>query len=333
MNRLGVSFSWRDKSLADIVSCSRSAEDAGVESVWISEAWGRDAFLALAAIAAATKRIKCATGIVNVYSRSPATIATSTATLDELSNGRAILGVGSSGALVIERWHGLRYDQPFARIRETTAIVRQILAGGQLRFQGDIFHVSDFRLAVPPPSHKIPIYLAALGPKMLKLAGRIADGVLLYLCPLPKIADAVAEVRKGTAKAKNQSEKVDVAAFLPTVVSQSQEKAQQAIAAAIAYYVGGMGTYYHRIVSESGFETQANRIRAAWQSGDRAGAITAVSAELVDSIGLAGPPDQCKRKLEEFRKAGIDLPILSFYMPNNESAEIARESIKALAAE
>ena len=125
MNRLGLSFGWRDKSLAGIVDCARTAEEAGFESVWIPEAWGREAFVTLATIANATKRIKLATGIVNVYSRSPAAIAMATATLEELSNGRAILGIGSSGALVIERWHGLNFKQPFTRLRESITIIQQ----------------------------------------------------------------------------------------------------------------------------------------------------------------------------------------------------------------
>jgi F420-dependent oxidoreductase-like protein len=331
MTRLGASFSWRDKLLQDIVTCARYAEEAGLESVWISEAWGRDAFLALAAIASATQRIKLGTGIVNVYSRSPATLAMAVTTLDELSKGRAILGLGSSGTRVVERWHGLRYERPLGRVRETVTIVRQVLSGSQVNLRGSIFQVSDFRLAVQPPSHKVPIYLAALGPKMLRLAGSIADGVLLYLCPLSKIPDAIAEVRRGADYAKRSSTSVDVAALLLTFVSEKREEARQSAAAMVAYYVGGMGTYYHRLVSKSGFEAEANSIRAAWQRGDRASAAKAVTDQLIDSVALAGSPNECRTRLEEFRNAGIDLPILSFYIPVEKAFQTVCESIRILA--
>jgi len=328
--RLGLSFGWRDKPLDEIVCCRRVADEAGLESVWIPEAWGRDAFLALAAIANATQHVKLATGIINVYSRSPAAIAMSAATLDEVSNGRAILGLGTSGSLVVERWHGLHFAQPFTRLRETITIVRQILSGNLVNLQGKVFQVSDFRLAVHPPTHRVPIYLAALGPKMLGLAGEIADGALVYLHPLSKIPDAIDEIRKGAERANRPSESVDVAAFLPTFVSEKADEAKQIVARVIAYYVGGMGTYYHRKVSESGFKAEADSIRAAWLRGDRATATKEVGAELVDSVALAGSADECRARLQEFRRAGVALPILSFSVEDKTMAQLVRGSIKTM---
>jgi F420-dependent oxidoreductase-like protein len=333
MKRLGISFGWRDKSLGDIVRVCRVAEDTGLESVWIPEAWGRDAFLALAAIANATQHIKLATGIINVYSRSPAAIAMSASTLDELSNGRAILGIGSSGPIVIERWHGLHFEQPFTRLRESVTIIRQVFSGSPVSLQGKIFRVSDFRLAVYPPTHKIPVYLAALGPKMLRLAGEVADGALLYLQPLPMIRDVITEIRKGTEHANRPPESVDVAAFLPTFVSEKTAEAKQIVARSIAYYIGGMGTYYHRKITESGFRAEADSIRTAWLRGDRAMATKEVSSELIDSVALAGSPDECRSRLEEFRKAGVNLPILSLSIEDKNMLQTSCDSIKILAAE
>jgi len=333
MRRLGLSFGWRDKSLAGIVDCVRMGEETGFESVWIPEAWGRDAFLALATIANATQRIKLATGIINAYSRSPAAIAMATATLEELSNGRAILGIGSSGAAVVEQWHGLHFQRPFTRLHESITIVRQILSGGQVNFQGKVFQVSNFRLAVQAPTRTIPIYLAAMGPNMLRLAGEIADGVLLYLQPLSKIDEAIAEIQQGAEQAKRSSGSVDVAAFLPTFVSEQPEQAKQMVARVIAYYVGGMGVYYHRKISESGFKAEADKIQAAWLRGDRAGATNEVTRALVDSVAIAGTTAECRSRLEEFRKAGVSLPILSFSVDNQQVPQAVRESIKILAAD
>ena len=309
------------------------ADEAGLESVWIPEAWGRDAFLALATIAHATQRIKLATGIINAYSRSPAAIAMAAATLEELSNGRAILGIGSSGAAVVERWHGLHFQRPLTRLRESITIVRQILSGGQVNFQGKVFQVSNFRLAVQAPVRTIPIYLAALGPKMLRLAGEIADGVLLYLQPSSKIREAIAEIQSGAEQAKRPAGSVDVAAFLPTFVSEEPEQAKQIVARVIAYYVGGMGVYYHRKVSEIGFKAEADKIQAAWLRGDRVAATREVTQALVDSVAIAGTPVECRSRLEEFRKVGVSLPILSFSVDNQQAAQAVRESIKTLAAE
>jgi probable F420-dependent oxidoreductase len=296
------------------------------------EAWGRDAFLALAAIARSTEHVKLGTGIVNVFSRSPATLAMSAATLDELSNGRAILGLGSSGPGVVERWHGIRYERPLTRVRETVGIARLALSGASTDFQGSVFHLSNFKLAMDQPQRKIPIYVAALGPKMLSLAGEIADGVLLYLRPLSLIPNAINEVRKGADKARRQVSDVDIAALLPTAVSEDRREARDGVARAIAYYVGGMGTYYRRLVSESGFESEAAKIKYAWEQGDRVSATNAVSDRLIDSVALAGSPDECRRKLQDFRNSGVTLPILSLSTEAGHGTMGFCESIKTLMA-
>ncbi len=312
------------------MTCAQCAEDAGAESVWVSEAWGRDAFLALAAIASVTQHIKLGTGIVNVFSRSPATLAMAAITLDELSEGRAILGLGTSGSRVIERWHGLRYDLPITRIKETITIVRQIFAGDKVNFEGTIFHVGDFRLAIEPRRRRIPIYLATLGIRMLKLAGATADGALLYLCPPPKIPDRIREIREGATATGKPSEEIDIAAFLPTHVSMNPEEARAVVRQTIAFYVGGMGTYYHSMVARSGFTDEANKIQDAWQQGDKAEAVRSVSDSLLDSVAMAGSIAECRVRLEEFRKAGLKLPILSFSVRNQKDTERVCETIKAL---
>jgi coenzyme F420-dependent oxidoreductase len=333
MKRLAVGFSWRESSLENILTCARCADQAGVESVWIPEAWGRDAFLALAAVAQVTDHVKLGTGIVNVYSRSPATLAMGAATLDELSKGRAILGVGSSGPGVVERWHGIRYERPLTRVRETVGIVRLALSGATTDFRGTFFHVSGFRLAMDHPKRTIPIYIAALGPKMLRLAGKIADGVLLYLCSLSVIPNAINEIRKGAKEAGRSLDNFEIATLLPTAVSENRREAQANVARAIAYYVGGMGTYYRQAISESGFESEASKINEAWQRGDRLSATNAVTEQLIDSVALAGSPDECRLKLEDFRNLGVTLPILSFSTQDSQATADFCETIKTLMAD
>ena len=333
MKRLGVAFSWRERSLQSVVTNASCAEQAGVESVWMPEAWGRDAFLTLAAITRSTAHVKLGTGIVNVYSRSPAALAMSAATLDELSNGRAILGLGCSGRRVVERWHGIQYERPLTRVRETVEIARLALSGAVTDFQGSVFHVSDFNLAMDRPQRKIPIYVAALGPKMLNLAGEIADGVLLYLHPLSLIPNAIDVVRKGASKAGRQIDEVDVAALLPTAVSENRREARYGVARAIAYYVGGMGSYYRRLIGESGFESEASKISSAWGRGDRVSATAAVSDRLIDSVAVAGSPDECRRRLQDFRNSGVTLPILSLSTEAHLGAMDFCESLRRLIAD
>ena len=311
--------------------CSRSAEQAGVESIWIPEAWGRDAFLTLATIARVTEHVKLGTGIVNVYSRSPATLSMAIATLDELSEGRAILGLGSSGAGVVERWHGIRYEHPLSRVRETVEVIRLALSGATTNFQGSLFRVGGFRLAMDSPKRKIPIYIAALGPEMLRLAGKVADGVLLYLCSLQAIPGAISEVRKGADEAGRSLENFEFAALLPAAVSEDRREAQTIVARAIAYYVGGMGTYYRRTITQAGFASEASKIYEAWQRGDRLSATKAVSEQLLDSVAVAGSSSECGRKLEAFRSKGVTLPILSLSSQSDNAADFCR-TIKTLVA-
>jgi len=330
MKRLGVAFSWREGSLENILTCARCAEEAGVESVWIPEAWGRDAFLALAGFAEVTNRVKVGTGIVNVYSRSPATIAMGAATLDELSKGRAILGLGSSGPVVVERWHGIRYERPLTRVRETVAIVRLALSGATTDFQGSSFHVTGFKLAMGRPKRAVPIFVAALGPKMLRLTGQIADGVILYLCSPAAIPSAIKEIRKGTTEAGRSFEHFEVAALLPTVVSENRVEARGTVARAIAYYVGGMGTYYRRAISRSGLASEASKINEAWNRGDRPSATKAVTEQLIDSVAVAGSIDECRRRLEDFRNSGVTLPILSLSTQDGRTTVESCKTIKTL---
>jgi alkanesulfonate monooxygenase SsuD/methylene tetrahydromethanopterin reductase-like flavin-dependent oxidoreductase (luciferase family) len=212
-------------------------------------------------------------------------------------------------------------------------IVSLALSGATVDFQGSFFHVSGFKLAMGHPKRVVPIYIAALGPKMLRLAGKIADGVLLYLCSLPAIPKAIGEIRKGANEAGRSLNNFEVAALLPTAVSENRAEAQTTVARAIAYYVGGMGTYYQRVISESGFATEASKINDAWRRGDRLSATNEVSERLIDSVALAGSPDECRRKLEDFRNSGVTLPILSLFTQDSHAAKSPCETIKTLMAD
>ena len=167
-----------DISNADMIAVAQRADALGYHSLWTGESWGRDLFTVLTMLACNTQTVKLGTGIATVFSRTPAIIAQSIASLDSISEGRAILGLGTSGRIVIENWHGLPYKKPLARTREYIEIIRQALAGEQVNHQGELFQLSRFRMTARPVQQKVPIYLASLGPKNLELTGQIADGWL-----------------------------------------------------------------------------------------------------------------------------------------------------------
>src|SRR5215510_14811798 len=181
----------RNASRDEVLSYVKAADELGYDTIFVPEAWGRDAFTTLGWIAANTRRVKLGPGIVNVFSRTPTLIAQSIATLDEISGGRAVLGLGTSGPIVIENWHGMPFDQPLLRTRETVDIVRQALSGSRVNYDGEIFHLQGFRLGVKPSREVIPIYIASMGPRNLALTFTIADGWTPIWLPLSVVADSV----------------------------------------------------------------------------------------------------------------------------------------------
>ncbi|MFX0116245.1 MAG: LLM class flavin-dependent oxidoreductase, partial [Candidatus Hodarchaeota archaeon] len=185
------------------IQAAQQIEQLGYDSIWVPEIWGRDAFTFLAQLAMYTKKIRIGTAIVNMFSRSPATLATTAASLDEISNGRFVLGLGLSGPIVIEDWHGAKWSQPLQRTREYFEIIRLIISGERVNYNGEIFHLKNFRLPghFKPVRSNIPIFLAALGPKNMTLAGEIADGWFPIWAPASKSGEMINHVQNAAAAA------------------------------------------------------------------------------------------------------------------------------------
>lgn len=297
-----------DKS--ELIECVRAADACGYDSFWMPEAWERDAFTLLAELAAKTERIGLATGIVNVFSRSPALIAMSAATIDEISGGRFRLGLGTSGARVIEDFHGIQFKKPLTRLKETVQIIRTLLSGERLDFKGECFELSRFKLGFKPLRPDIPIYIAALAPGSLRRIGEIADGWLPTHWPLARLGGGVAEIRAGAEAAGRDADRIDIAPFINVVVSDDVRAAREAARMPLAYYVGGMGDYYHASLARLGFPVEADRIRELWRSGRPRKAISAVTDEMVDAIAIYGSFDTCRARLDDARTQGATLPII-----------------------
>jgi F420-dependent oxidoreductase-like protein len=275
------------------------------------EAWERDAFTLLTELAVKTERIHLGAGIVNVFSRSPALLAMSAATLDEISGGRFRLGLGTSGKRVVEDFHGIKFDMPLTRLRETIQIIRLLMAGERADFDGQCFQLARFKLGFKPLRADLPIYVAALAPKSLRQLGELADGWLPVHWPREQLAEAIGHIRAGAEAANRNLSHIEIAPMVNLVVSDDLSKARDRARLAVAYYVGGMGDFYSGALARLGFATEVDRVRAAWQAGRRKEALRAVTDEMVDRIAICGSVDRCRARLDELAASGATLPLIA----------------------
>lgn len=311
MKRLGITLQLGDGlSRAELIELVRLAEACGYEAVFVPEAWGYDAITTLTELAVQTRRIRLGTGILPIWSRTPALMAMTAASLDELSGGRFILGLGISGSVMIQDWHGVPFEQPIQRTRETIAVIRLALAGARVTHAGAIVRVQRFRLGVHPPRPHVPIFLASLGPKNLHLTGEVADGWLPIFCSPEGLAAMRKAVAAGAEVAGRDPAAVEVAPYILSCLPDDPEAARRLLRRHLAYYIGGMGSFYSTLMQRSGFGPEADAIEAAWRRGDRREAAEQVSDAMLDALCLLGEQDRCHAQLDRFRSAGATLPIL-----------------------
>jgi F420-dependent oxidoreductase-like protein len=286
----------------------RLAEEAGVDTIWVAEAWGRDCFTILTLLARETTRIKLGTGIVNCYSRTPAALAQHFATLDEFSGGRMIIGLGTSGHRVIEHFHGVPFQPSLTRLREYVEIMRMILAGEPLKYQGKVFRLErGFRLRFPPVRSNIPIYIASLTPKSVAQTAAIADGWMPVMIPLPRLAAEVTAFRQRVRDAGREPQSVIVRSPGAVTVTSDSDKAREESKAHLAFYITNMGDFYREQLVRLGYDEAVSKVRQAWDKGGRAAGTAAVPEALVDNLFFAGPVEACIERLEVQAAAGIDM--------------------------
>jgi alkanesulfonate monooxygenase SsuD/methylene tetrahydromethanopterin reductase-like flavin-dependent oxidoreductase (luciferase family) len=253
------------------------ADEVGVDTVFVTEAWGREPFGPLAILADRTERVKLGTSIVNVYSRTPAALAQHFTTLDEISNGRAIAGLGTSGKLVIEEVHGVPVERSATRLRETIQIMKMLFAGEPLHFDGQVFKLTrGFTLRFTPFRPHIPIYLASFRPAGMRLVAELGDGWLPMMIPLERLADQVAEMRAMVADAGRDPTRVVAKSPGLVIVTTDVAAARLAQKRNLAYYVARMGVYYHTHLTAMGRGAEVDAIRTAWGEGSSAAGAAAV---------------------------------------------------------
>jgi F420-dependent oxidoreductase-like protein len=315
--KLGLQLGYDDPRAG--VELAQEADRLGFHSAWTSEAWGADAVTVASWIAATTEQIGIGTAIMQMPARTPATTAMTVATLDQLTGGRVLLGLGTSGPQVVEGWHGEPWGKPLGRTREYVEIVRAALRRETVEHHGehyDIPYTGDgstglgkpLKLILKPLRREVPIYLAALGPKNVALAAEIADGWLpIFFSPErfrevhgPSLADA--------------PEGFDVAPLCAVLVDDDVQACRDLMKPTLALYIGGMGArgknFYNTLTQRYGFEEAAAQIQDAYLDGRKGEAATLVPDELVDEIALIGPKERIAERLERWRDTGISTLIV-----------------------
>lgn len=316
MQRLGIGFTG-DLRTMEIARYARLAEELEYESFWIAEDYYlRDAVSILAFLSQATRKIKLGTGIISAYTRPPVVIAQTIATLDEMSKGRAILGIGTGVKPLIEKM-GIQFQKPLSVMRESVSIIRRLMAGEQVDHRGLRFSIHDIKLGVNPytlgrlmPIRRyVPIYIGAIGPKMLQLAGEIGDGVLMTSGLSPKqIALSVQNVKTGAAKSGRDSSKVDIACYIPSCISYRGKIDSLATKAYLAHVLAHSS---ERSLSLDGFDLRdVVSIRQAVDKGDSRMAADLVTDEMLDIYTASGTAERIRERIREYRSSGVTLPII-----------------------
>lgn len=326
--KLGLNLGYWGANAVDQVSLARAAERYGFDSVWTAEAYGSDAVTPLVWLAAQTERIHVGTAIMQIAARTPATTAMTAATIDVLSRGRFRLGLGASGPQVVEGWHGVPYARPLERTREYVDLVRQILTREepasyqgrhfQLPYQGDDATGlgKPLKLTMHPLRADLPVYLAAIGPKNVQLAGEIADGWLpIFFSPEGFAATTRPALLAGLDKSDRTLDRFDVAPTVSVVIDNDVARARDVLRPGLALYIGGMGAaganFYNDLTARYGYEEAASEVQELYLAGHRREACAAIPDALIDEIALVGPPSRIAARLDAWRDAGVTTLICS----------------------
>jgi F420-dependent oxidoreductase-like protein len=341
--RLGVHIGYWGLGLraAEQLGLVQEAERLGYDSIWAAEAYGSDAVSILAWMAAQTERIRLGSAVLQMPGRSPAMTAMTAATLDQLSGGRVLLGIGTSGPQVAEGWHGQRFAHQLQRTREYVEVVRLALRRERLEYHGETLELplpdgpgKALKLTIAPVQERIPVYIAAIGPKNTALTAEIADGWLPMMFSPEHVAEFRPLLDEGFARAGNGKSLAgfDIAPTVNVLVSDDQAAARDAMRPFLALYIGGMGSrrqnFYNQLVQRYGFDAAAREVQDLYLAGRARDAAAALPDELIDAVSLCGPADAVRERLALFRDAGVGTLIVS---PMSWSFEGRREQLRLVA--
>ena len=344
--KLGVSVGYWGLGLtiADQLDLARTAESLGYDSIWTAEAYGSDAATVLAWLAAGTTKIKLGSGIFQIPARSAAMTAMTAATIDNLSGGRMMLGLGTSGPQVSEGFHGVRFGKQLQRTREYVAVVRMALAREKIEFHGETLELplpdgpgKALKLTIRPVQSRIPIFLAVLGPKNVALAAEIADGWLPVFFSPEHTKEFRGPLEEGAALSGRSLDDFRICPSVNVMINDDIESARNAMRPVLALYVGGMGSvkqnFYNKLMASYGFEREAAQVQELYLAGKKTEAMFALPDELIDLVSIVGPRDRVKQKIRAFRDAGVDTLIVWPVMPDHEERKEQLRQIAELARE
>jgi alkanesulfonate monooxygenase SsuD/methylene tetrahydromethanopterin reductase-like flavin-dependent oxidoreductase (luciferase family) len=294
-----------------IPDLARAAEAHGFDCAWGGEANNKDPTVMLSAIAAVTTRLKVGSAIYHILGRTPATLALQAMGLDELSGGRFLLGIGSSNP-TIAKWHGQSFDRPLSRIQEYIEITRAAMRGEKLNFEGKFFTAQNFKMAFKPSGRSIPIYVAAFGPKMTRLAGRISDGVLINMANPTEISRIAAEVKAGALEAGKDPAKMEIICKVRCSIAPNYSVAREALSHALTYYA--LADYYRELLGRMGFAEEVEAMRAAWKTGGFHAARALISDRMFNSLPLvaATSAPEVVEQIRPYIEAGATRIILPY---------------------
>lgn len=317
--KLGLALGYWGMGLTaeDQVAMAKEADRLEYDSLWVAEAYGSDAATVLTWLAAQTERIKLGSGILQMSARTPAMTAMTAATLDTLSSGRVLLGLGLSGPQVVEGWYGAVYDRPLVRTREYIEVVRAILRReGPLDYQGEIYQLpipgsrgKALKLINYPVRPEIPIYLAAIGPRNVALAGEVADGWLPAFLAPDHMDLFMPHLEKGAARAGRDLSEIDIAPTVMLAIGEDLATCYDWLRPIYGLYLGGMGSaeenFYGELATRYGFGEAYREVQRIYLSGDKFGAYQAVPEELIDATALVGPPGRIAERMKRYEAAGV----------------------------
>jgi F420-dependent oxidoreductase-like protein len=327
--RLGLALGYAPPGTnpTELIALAQEAERLGYDSAWAAEAWGTDAVTVLSWLAATTTKLKVGSAIMQMPARTPAMTAMTAATLDLMSGGRFLLGLGTSGPQVVEGWHGQPWGKPLVRTREYIEIVRTALRRDVVEHQGEHYGIpytgegatglgKPLKMMARPLREDVPIYLAAMGPKNVSLAAEIAEGWLLVWGSGARFRETFGpSLEEGFARGNRDPAAFDVCAWVPAVLTDDLEIGYAVVKPQLALYAGGMGAkgknFYNNLIRRYGYEEEADRIQSLYLDGKKMEAAAAVPDALADEVALLGPKERIAERLEAWRESGVTTLMIS----------------------
>ena len=299
------------------------AERQGFDGLWLADIGSLDAITLAAALACRTRTVRIGLGVVPAYTRTPALLAASVTTLSQLAPGRIVMGLGASSHAMIEGWHGMAFEKPLTRVKETAITLRRMLAGEQVAFEGETLRTAGFRMS-PPLKGDVPIYIAALRPNMLEMAGEVGDGVVINMQPLSAMPRMLEHIAKGAARAGKRLSDLEIVCRHSVCVTDDPAAARKDFRKRFAPYFAT--PVYNKFLAWCGFPEVAATIAEGWREKNREKTAGAFSDELIDQLAIIGDAEKCRADIRAFVKAGVTTPVIN---PVNATGGEVRETLEA----